>query len=564
MKEYEILVIPHSSLFIGGYAEASGQSDGDTASDRAGLLVPGSAVKGALRESAERLVRGAGAGLHHVDRLFGRGATEERQGTEGRLRIGPLRCEIESADGASAEELPDPVTRIHVSLDRRLKQAAPERLFQNRVTAAGCGLRFRGVLTALDPLDEEEEGFLRAVVSITDQVGAGRGRGLGLVSIQMDGPLPERPPAKDPAFEGVTSAVLVLQAMEPLQLAGIKDSSNYTSSRDHLDGSVLRGAVAARLPEAALEPVLGGSAPVCFGDGRPGGLSSIPAPLTLNQPKAGGAFYDEAAVLLAEILTGRRSPHSPQSPRPLDLRRVEGTLYPQSGTWVRAQLKRRTITRAARDYATGRVAHGKLFSLEVIDPYLDSEGGEKELLPLHLYVPVSGSPEQLRLVVAAARKDLYVGGDRNRGLGRLAFVEAKSGHRWPALDERHGRWSDHLGRLDVPRPESTAALLALGPLAVDAGRLRAVLGGLGLKPVHGVTRRQTHGGWSSRLSLPRSVGSHYVPGSVFLVRKSDGSSVLPALRELEAEGIGPGRPDGWGSLVACHPIHLDCTKEVPV
>jgi CRISPR/Cas system CSM-associated protein Csm3 (group 7 of RAMP superfamily) len=558
VKEYEIIVIPHSSLFIGGYAEASGQSDGDTASDRAGLLVPGSAVKGALRESAERLVRGAGAGMHHVDRLFGRGATEERQGTEGRLRIGPLRCEIEGTDGAAAEDLPDPVTRIHVSLDRRLRQAAPERLFQNRVTAAGYGLRFRGVLTVLDPLDAEEEGFLRAVVSITDQVGAGRGRGLGLVSIQVAGPLPERPPAKEPAFEGVTSAVLVLQAMEPLQLAGIKDSSNYTSSRDHLDGSVLRGAVAARLPEEALETVLGGNAPACFGDGRPGGLSSIPAPLTLNQPKGGGALYDEAVVLLAEILTGHRLL------RPLDLRRVEGTLCREDGTWVRSQLKRRTITRAARDYATGRVAHGKLFSLEVIDPYLDSEGVRKELLPLRLYVPISGSPEQLRLVVASARKDLYVGGDRNRGLGRLAFVEVKPGHRWPALDERHQRWSDHLGRLGVPRPESTAALLALGPLAVDARRLQAALGELDLKPIHGVMRRQTHGGWSSHLSLPRNVGSHYVPGSVFLVRRSDGSSALPALRRLETEGIGPGRPDGWGWLVACHPIHLDCTKEVPV
>lgn len=554
MKEYEILVIPHSSLFIGGYAEASGQSDGDTASDRAGLLVPGSAVKGALRESAERLVRGAGAGWNLVERLFGRGATEEVQGTEGRVRIGPLRCE--SADGAG--DVPDPVTRIHVSLDRRLKQAAPERLFQNRVTAAGYGLRFRGVLTALGPLDEEEEGFLRAVVSITDQVGAGRGRGLGLVSIQLGAPLPERSPENGPVFEDGTSAVLVLAAMEPLQLAGIKDSSNYTSSRDHLDGSVLRGAVAAQLPEAALETVLGGSAPACFGDGRPGGPSGIPAPLTLNRPKGGGDLHDEAVVLLAEILTGRRL-H-----RPLNLRRVEGALCQEGDHWVQARLKRRTITRAARDYATGRVAHGKLFSLEVIDPYLDPEEEEAELVPLHLYAPVSGSSEQLRLVVEAARKDLYVGGDRNRGLGRLALKEVRPGHRWPALDERHGRWSDHLGRLGVPRPESTAALLALGPLAVDSGRLKATLGGLGLEPVHGVTRRQTHGGWSSRLSLPRSVGSHYVPGSVFLVRRSDGSSALPALSRLETEGLGPGRPDGWGWLVACHPIHLDCTKEEKV
>ena len=26
--------------------------------------------------------------------------------------------------------------------------------------------------------------------------------------------------------------------------------------------------------------------------------------------------------------------------------------------------------------------------------------------------------------------------------------------------------------------------------------------------------------------------------------------------------VAMGSPDGWGWLVACHPIHLDCTKEV--
>lgn len=552
MKDYEIVVTPHSSLFIGGYAEASGQSDGDTAADRQGLLLPGSAVKGALREAAVRLARGAGRGGHLVDRLFGRGATEEVQGTEGKLRIGPLRS-------TAAGDEPEPVTRMHVSLDRRLKQAAPERLFQNRVTAAGFGLRFRGLLTALDPLTEDELGFLQAVISITDQLGAGRGRGLGLVKIEIGKPLPEKEPARASLPEAAVSAVLVFEAMEPLQLAGIKDVSNYTFSKDHLDGSALRGAIAARLPEESLEQVMGGSVPACFGDGRPGGLTSIPAPLTLNQAKGGGDLYDEALALAAEALTTRGWK------RPADLRRVAGTLCQRAGEWVRVQPKRRTITRAARDYATGKVAHGKLFSLEVVDPYLEEQKeGQREpnLVPLRFYVPMAGSPDQLRQVVDGARSGLYVGGDRNRGLGRLSLVEVTTEHRWPSLEERHRRWADRLGQLGVPHPESTGILLALGPLAVAPERLRAILAAHGLEAVHGVTRRQTHGGWISRLSLPRSVGSHYVPGSVWLVRRQGGSSALSALRQLETDGIGPGRPDGWGWLVACHPIHLDCTKEV--
>jgi hypothetical protein len=42
-----------------------------------------------------------------------------------------------------------------------------------------------------------------------------------------------------------------------------------------------------------------------------------------------------------------------------------------------------------------------------------------------------------------------------------------------------------------------------------------------------------------------------------IVRRTDGGSALPALAELEERGLGPGRPDGWGRLAACHPIHLD-------
>ena len=548
MIHYEIIVTPHSSLFIGGYAEASGQSDGDTAADARGVLLPGSAVKGALRESAARLVRGAGHGEQHLRRLFG----EDR--IEGRIRVTPLRHELEgSGEGASTRDLPAPTLRIHVSLDRRLKQAAPQRLFQNRVTAAGSGLRFRGILTALGPLDEDEEAFLRAAVSITDQIGAGRGRGLGLVTVELGQPLPEEAP---PALQAPVgdALVLVLEALEPLQLAGVKDVSNYTSCKDYLDGSMVRGAVAARLPEEDLDKVLGGEAPVCFGDGRPGGLSSIPAPLTLNEPKAGGDLYDEAALLAAETLTGRRFD------RPIDLRRVDGTVCLRDGTWVRLQLKRRTITRAARDHATGKAANRRLFSLEVIDPYLvDPE--RDELLPLSLFVAVAGSPEQLDPVVAAARTGLFVGGDRNRGLGRLRLRDVLVEKALPPLEERHERWARLLGRLEVPQPEATGVLLALGPLALDPARLHWLLAARGLEAVHGVSRRQIHGGWNSRMSLPRSLGSHYAPGSTFIVKRQDGASILPALRQLETEGLGPGRPDGWGRLAACHPIHMDCTKE---
>jgi hypothetical protein len=114
-----------------------------------------------------------------------------------------------------------------------------------------------------------------------------------------------------------------------------------------------------------------------------------------------------------------------------------------------------------------------------------------------------------------------------------------------------------VGKQGVPAPESTGVLVALGPLAVSHKRLRAALESLDLTLKEGVARRLTHGGWNARLHLPRTVSSHYLPGSTFIVARSDGTSALDALARLEEHGIGPGRPDGWGRLVACHPIHLD-------
>ena len=68
---YQITLTPHGSLYVGGYAESRGSSDGDTASDPAGILLPGSGIKGALAESARRLVAGSGRSEEACQRLFG-------------------------------------------------------------------------------------------------------------------------------------------------------------------------------------------------------------------------------------------------------------------------------------------------------------------------------------------------------------------------------------------------------------------------------------------------------------------------------------------------------------
>lgn len=538
MTRFEIQVEPHASLYIGGYAQALGGSDGDTASDPLGLLLPGSAVKGALRESAARLVHGLGRGEDLLRRLFG---TAEETGL---IRVSTLRPSQDVGSG-------DGTVRNHVSLERATRQAAPQRLFQNRVTPALPRLRFHGVLESREPLSEDEMGLLRSAVRITDQIGGGRGRGLGGVSVSLSEG--SEPAAAEPVpgwkvGEASTFLMLCLEAEEALHLSGVKDPTNYVTSKDFLDGTTVRGAVAAalggRAEDPEMETLLGGESPAVFGDGRPGGPCSIPAPMTLQVPKREGPLVDIAALLCAEACGGR------PGARPQDVRTAKGTLAWSLAGWSTFVLKRRTVTRTARDHASGRAAEGQLFSLEVLDP-----------MGLRFHVSVSGSPEQLALVVKAAARGLVVGGDRSRGFGRLRLVEVSTRPPLPTVEERHRRWIEMVGGLGVPDPESTGVLLAAGPLALSHERLAKALGDLGLDLAEGVARRHTQGGWNAKIHLSRSLSSHYLPGSTFIVKCNRGGSALPALAELERNGLGPGRPDGWGRLIACHPVHVDCSKE---
>lgn len=558
---YTLLLEPHASLFIGGYAQAWGQSDGDTASDAQGLLIPGSVVKGALRESALRLVNGAGKGSQMLNKLFG------TEGTEGVIQVspmvphdpslGPQENGLNSTGFSSSKPVWEPGPRTHVSLDRATGQAVPGKLFQHRVTPAATGLLFRGNLSACRQLTQDEEGLLRSAVMITDQIGGGRGRGLGLVRLEMS-PASQEKSVEVPVLPSEASKlVFALEAVEPLRLGVIKDPSNYVAGKDYLDGSVIRGAVAASLlallPESireeSAERLLGGPSPAVFGDARPGHPLAITAPLTLREPKEDGCLQDQAVDLCVEHLL-----HKPLERR-FDMRRVERTVIPLSGVWRPLKLKRRTITRTARETVLGRAAEGRLFSTEILDPRPDERGGR-----LRFYAPVSGTAEQLGMVRQAMMAGISVGGVRSRGFGRLRLVSIEP-PALPSLEDRHRRWCRALSKLGVEKPERSGVLLALGPLAVSQERLMLTLEAHQLELIAGAARRSSHGGWISKIHLPRTVLRHFVPGSTFLVQGPDDQDIGQVLKQLEEKGIGPGRADGWGRLVACHPIHLDCRFE---
>ena len=593
---YQITLTPHGSLYVGGYAESRGSSDGDTASDSGGILLPGSGVKGALSETARRLVAGSGRSEEACQRLFGTesaantpGGVPERDHfvLEGKIRVGPLRAFLPGDPDSGA--IPRPAedllaTRHHVSLERATRQAAPQRLFQNQVTPAGRGLVFRGEIEGRGTLDAEEEDLLLAAARLTDQIGGGRGRGLGTASLDLQ--KIEEPEAEEPTQNGdrswlerwqleppkkdAFSLVLELEAVEPLQLGAVKDATNLAITKESIDGSALRGAVAAFVSHAApksdvedvLEDLLGHQKPVEFGDAYSGNRTAVPAPLSLWEAKTKKKDGKQKPRDLAAHLAAPDGPH-----RIFDYRTAKGTWYRTSSAkeealWEKHSLGRRVVTRTARNLSSGRADDGKLYSLEIIDPVFERcEKGDDEkkvcrLEPVRFYAPVRGTIDQLLWVVRAAENGLVVGADRTRGFGRLRLCKVLPSDPAETLEERHRKWVEVAGRAGAEDPESTGVFFALGPLVLSGERLRHALGDLGLELVSGAARRRVHGGWNRRIGLPRGLSGSFVPGSTWIVRHRNGK-VLEALQHLEEHGLGPGRADGWGRLAVCHEIHVD-------
>lgn len=548
MIEYRLILEPRGSLSVGGYgcSLASGRT---TANDAAGFLIPGSTIRGALRESAARLLRGAGHGEQALWSLFGL-----RGSQPGKLRIGPLRVR-EGAPNA-------PETRGRLSLDRATRTVASYRPHEIEVSPLGAPIYFEGAVEVFLPLDEAEEALFRAAVAVTDQVGRGRGSGLGVVKLTLDGPVVAED-SSTPELPQGTDIVLVLEAQEPLQLHSQRAREHELPSSEEIQGSTMRGAIAAAIfkiapadrRDAILEDLFGNHNPVNFGVGRVG-RGSLPAPITLVETRFGRSGRDLALQLMSEELGGEAVLD------PIRGRPARGTWRWDGSEWCQVHMNHRRVIRAPRNIFDGRAEPEQSYALNVIDPFEIEPKGKSTAL--QFWLPARGRAEQLRHIVEAANQGLFVGASRSRGVGRMKLVGVEQCE-LPSLRKRHSAWGEALQAQGVPWNEAaaTGSLLALGFVAIDQGRLEWSLQGMGLKLLTSVAQRQRIGGWNSRANLPRTSRGGYSAGSVFLVATQDGSSAEPALAEIESNGVGPGRADGWGHFVACHPIHIECSSQVP-
>jgi len=397
----------------------------------------------------------------------------------------------------------------------------------------------------------------------------------------------------------MTTEMLTLKAESPLALHRRRAGEQFAPTLDYLPGSAVRGALAdvylkgdaARSKDKLFHRLFLSEA-VAFSDFLPvpdskGGLPRL-IPATAMACKR---FSEHERDSLTDGLLRLELARELGQPAPLEHNqwnrcpecrgigrnekrdRAEPGYFTSLETFQRISIRKRMIANTAIERATGTAAHAMLFSHEVIEESsAHKEGAET------LFRGIVTMPDDLRsdLLNLARRRDrLAVGYGRSRGLGQLS-VEGWGGapplepqslaERWESLNqaaralwkrfdrELQGRYfsltlQSHLAlRNEADEPvlgEVTAADLGL-PAADRIERCRCVLNSALVS------------GWNAAQNLPKADTWALARGSVLLFRllsEADPKPVMERLAEIEREGLGERRAEGFGRVIVCDRFH---------
>ncbi|HEY8378339.1 MAG TPA: RAMP superfamily CRISPR-associated protein [Nannocystis sp.] len=598
----------HSSFAIGGVARVDRTHHGASARGHDGRpYIPATALRGALRSTLEALVRGAAEAScsdpesasepPYGDACAGgtglpADAPEEARPIPCTRGKGGQRCLACRLFGGQHERLPldSPffsalvlgdaalasdatwTTRPTVGIQRSTRAANDRTLAMHEVPAPARELVFTARGRLLDP---DLLPIFENVVRATTHLGAGRSRGLGRVELDLRLDAPEPARAVDIPGDAVRLRVeLLTPALFGVPIA----DDNLRDTRHEIPGSALRGAIGFALAEALRgrhspdQPDLAFEQLVAEDGARFGFLYPVdpdhptddatPLPATALACKFEGAKHSLVDGLLDAIVadladdlaTAERVAQSSRSARcrhpgcdaPLrSFRRPRAHLSP---------LPTRTVTRLAMDRRLGSAKNQMLFTQVLLEPGTVFEGS------IH-HIP-DAARERLAL---ALQQPLSLGRGRASGWGKVHVTVLPPPQLAP-LHERaaafHHALAERLAdaELSPSLAERWLAVNLLAPLIPDdrdedgAAALERLLPA---KVRFRARRFVREGGWDQRgrgMEPTWAVGA----GGVFALQLHDGVTihdVLPRLLELERDGLGQRRHQGYGAVRCFDPFH---------
>jgi len=376
---------------------------------------------------------------------------------------------------------------------------------------------------------------------------------------------------------------LALQLRAPLALHRARAGVQYVGTLDYIPGTTLRGALAeAYLAEhGAPDDIFRAlflSDQVQYGDLWPAleGKQTTLLPATARVCKRYGlkdlaSFWD---ALLDVWTDSGDDKKCPKCGEPLD--RASGylcNLDPMEPLSPRFRLRVST----AIERSTGTVAWEMLFTQHTLTGQRQTE--ERAPLLFQGTVRLTNPALQDELAHLLQAAPLFLGAGRSRGLGQ---VEVKAWSEAPASEPLVERWNHFNAAAQREGGDAGKhyfSLTLLSHLALRDNLLRPVLSEI--TPQHfglpdGVTWVRYPGsdravlflsavavpGWNAALGLPKPDTIALARGSVLMGQCDAGQeqAVLGCLAQIEAEGVGERRNEGFGRVAVCYPIHYKCWR----
>jgi CRISPR/Cas system CSM-associated protein Csm3 (group 7 of RAMP superfamily) len=629
MSEFTLeLRFPAGAPLIGGYAALVPGLHAAHARrprmDRRGSgdrepYVPATALRGALRETLEALLRGQGLPAC----MRGTGIDPEQPPAADQPR--PERCELDRGgpcvpcrlfgtrgtglragqfafsalvlgDGAPVQET-DWAVRHSVSIDRSRRSAADQRLLARQVpaTAAGRPLLFeaRGRLLAPDL-----QAALEAAVRATTHVGSGRSRGLGRLDLHLRWDETSMPAAAPAELPGDGDVLVRVTLASPALVGTAVVDPNVRESRQEVPGSAVRGAVSFVLAEilaqsGSRDPDRDPRLRALVGDGGDGGNGAGnemnqgahfgflwhagdraaatgmpgPLPITARACKREGRAHGLVDELIDRVVLLHARTAAEAERAYAQARHV--CPEPGCGAPLRAAHgtrlaheppDMRVITRVALERTVSSAADGELFSQILLERGTVLAGTIRNVPP--------ESRGHLAEVLRSGR--LSFGRGRSQGWGQaeveispataLAPIEARGQAFDAALAERLAAAGLSTERVGMLVPITLLAPLWLAGGTADEELLARQLGAPGyfLK----ARRYAREGAWDQRAGQMQPCWA-VAAGAVFVVELERGRwrDLVPALTALERHGIGPRRHQGYGQVICFDPWFLPTEKD---
>jgi CRISPR-associated protein Csx10 len=618
MRSFDLTVqFPSGGPLVGGaavtpagfHASHARLPDGDP-------YIPATALRGALRESFEALLRGTGehrvcsggdgVDPEHADPGAGAAASSVRAcslGGEGTpclacRMFGTQRPSIGDAERAfSGLVLGDAAlvgghhwtARPSVTLARTSRSAAEHQLVFRRIpeTIGNEPLTFRAHGRVNDA---SLEPYLEAAARATTHLGAGRSRGLARVDLAVSwhpAPPADSAPAL-PASNGDVRLRVTLTA--PALIGESIIDANHRGTRQEIPGAAVRGAVGFALRllvedadhDPATQDLLHADHGARFGFLYPAGAVpesardhlSGPLPITATWCKVEQRKHGVHDTLLDGLVL-RHAASAAEAERAVR-RGATRCAHPGCGQPMRtahgsrlasSSVTTRTVVRMAMDRTRQSARDGQLFSQVLLAPGTVLEGTIRGI-PTH---------SRSRLAQALGSGILSFGRGRSAGWGQAhidvepAPVLRSIAERAAAFDralrsrlQEAGLTSDRIGRL-VPVTLLSPLWPSGGdrdpPDADDDGE-HDLRDAVGAASCFLVARRFTRdGAWDQRegkMSTFRATAA----GGVFVLELEQATwrDVAPRLEALEREGVGRRRDQGFGQVLCFDPHFLPSSQ----